>query len=90
MIHLIVLYNHTKNEIKPFEEVLEKGPMNFLTLIPNFLKIKNNCKNLALDIFLHLWYFTFMQNFRKILRAVFEENYNGRTDKTRRLTWAIC
>ena len=57
-----------------------------MTLIPDYLRIRIFFQKSGSVTFVHLWYLTFMQNSRKILRAVFEQNYNGWTDG---LTWAI-
>ena len=46
---------------------------SFLTLILDYLGIKNFFQKSGSTTFLHLWYLTFIQNFRKILRAVFEQ-----------------
>ena len=53
----------------------------FLKLIPDYLKtkIKNFSQKFGSVTFLHLWYLTFMQNFREILKAVLR--------KTRTDTW---
>ena len=76
------LINRHKNEKKSLELLLRNiQQTSFLTLILDYLRIKNFLQKSGSVTFLHLWYLTIMQNLRKILGAVFEKNHNGRTDR---------